>query len=255
MQLNPFHRDFLTTRRSRRFAEASKGLMHYQAVITHVVPKSNILKLCQKHGTDKGATNVKTHACGGLAGRNKVHHYAPFYDFLFAPKQFRVKNLLECGIGSTRDIDGSMAWASDAYKPGASLRMWRDYFPNAQIVGLDYDKHALFSEERIATYLVDQTDPASIAKFKAECDRTFDIIIDDGLHTPFAGITLFNNMIDRLAQDGVYVIEDLNPKALLSYRVFFTENPEYFVRFVTIPKGKINGEVREDALAVITKHY
>lgn len=261
MQLNPFHPNFLTTRKMRERREQKMvddrwekdGVVSYPATIVHAASPSqpDILELCQKHGTDKGATDVATHACGGLAGRDYVHNYAPFYDFLFAPKRLRVKNLLECGIGSVRDIDGAMQWASDKYKPGASLRMWRDYFPNAEIVGLDYDEKSLFCEDRISAYLVDQTNPESIGEFKDKCDRVFDIIIDDGLHTPFAGITLFNNMIDRLEKDGVYVIEDLQISDQLAYREFFIAQSCYFVRFVTLPS--IGKNHCNETLAVITK--
>lgn len=259
MQFNPFHPNFFIKliwrkrRSERRLIKLRDGLVNYSAHIVHVTPQSNILELCQKHGTDKGATDIATHACGGLAGRNNTHNYAPYYDFLFAPKRLQVKNLLECGIGSVRPIDGSMSWASDAYKPGASLRMWQDYFPNAKIVGLDIDEHSLFTDERIATYQVDQTDPESIRKFKSECDRNFDIIIDDGLHTPFAGITLFNNIIDRLDKDGIYVIEDLQINDQIAYREFFVAQSQYFVKFVTLPVEQKKGNISNDTLAVITK--
>ena len=47
-------------------------------------------------------------------------------------------------------------------KPGASLRVWRDYFPNAIIYGADIDKDILFAEERIKTFYIDQLDPVAI---------------------------------------------------------------------------------------------
>ena len=42
--------------------------------------------------------------------------------------------------------------------PGASLRAWRDFFPNATILGADLDREVLFEEERITTGYMDQTD-------------------------------------------------------------------------------------------------
>lgn len=37
-----------------------------------------------------------------------------------------------------------------AYRPGASLRVWRDFFPNAVIYGWDIDPSAMvYDEERI----------------------------------------------------------------------------------------------------------
>ena len=49
-------------------------------------------------------------------------------------------------------------------KPGASLKVWKDYFKNAKIFGADIDKRILFQEERINTYEVNQLDPSSIKK-------------------------------------------------------------------------------------------
>jgi len=38
----------------------------------------------------------------------------------------------------------------------------------------------------------------------------FDIILDDGLHTFEAGITLFLNSFDKLRKNGIYIIEDVD---------------------------------------------
>ena len=68
-------------------------------------------------------------------------------------------------------------------KPGASLRMWRDYFYNANIYGADIDKGILFNEDRINTYFVDQLDSETIKSMWNNIGlKDFDIIIDDGLH-------------------------------------------------------------------------
>ena len=47
-------------------------------------------------------------------------------------------------------------------KPGASLRVWRDYFVNANIFGGDIDEKVLFEEDRIRTFFVDQLNDSSI---------------------------------------------------------------------------------------------
>jgi len=51
------------------------------------------------------------------------------------------------------------------YKPGSSLRVWKDYFKNAEIYGADLDKTILFNnEDKIHTFYVDQLDSGSIKK-------------------------------------------------------------------------------------------
>ena len=118
-------------------------------------------------------------------------------------------------------------------QPGASLRMWRDYFPNAQIVGVDIDADILFEESRITTAQLDQTDPTSIAQFKeTQGDSKFDIIIDDGLHTFNAAKTLFEGFFDLLADDGVYIIEDMFREDTVRFDQYFRQVGVPSVQFV-----------------------
>jgi len=80
------------------------------------------------------------------------------------------------------------------------------FFPNAVIYGCDIDKDILFNEKRIKTFYCDQTDRLTIKKMiETIGESDFDVIIDDGLHTFGAGITLFEVMIDYLADNGLYI--------------------------------------------------
>ena len=95
--------------------------------------------------------------------------------------------------------------------PGASLRVWRDYFRNAQIYGADIDKNVLFQEDRISTFYVDQLNTSSIeTMWKKIGIKNFDIIIDDGLHNTDANINLFTNSFNKLKRNGIYIIEDIH---------------------------------------------
>ena len=96
-------------------------------------------------------------------------------------------------------------------KPGASLRVWRDYFTNSLIYGADIDKNILFEEDRIKTFYVDQLNEFSIKEMWSNINKSnFDIILDDGLHTFEAGITLFLNSFNKLRKNGIYIIEDVD---------------------------------------------
>ena len=126
--------------------------------------------------------------------------------------------------------------------PGASLRVWRDYFPNAIIYGGDIDENILFTEERIKTFFIDQLDPTSIKSFWEKVDsKDFDFIVDDGLHTFEAGITLFKNSIFKLSKTGIYVIEDVNIWDLPHYLDFFVKT-EYIVDYVALKQQNLNHE-------------
>jgi len=135
--------------------------------------------------------------------------------------------------------------------PGASLRVWRDYFPNAIVVGADIDRDTLFEEERIRTFYIDQTDPKAIAEFWETVGLgDFDFIVDDGLHTFEAGRVLFEESISRLAKDGIYVIEDVRPVDLLRYQNYFPEK-EYLVDYVNLYRP---GTELADNNLVVVRH-
>jgi hypothetical protein len=86
--------------------------------------------------------------------------------------------------------------------PGASLRVWKDYFKNAEIYGGDIDKDILFEEDRIKTFYVDQLNTSSIeAMWQKIRIKNFDIIINDGLHTTDANINFFLNSFNKLKKN------------------------------------------------------
>jgi hypothetical protein len=167
---------------------------------------NNILsKLCEKHGTDKGYVEFEKETPYGW----RPHSYSIYYNALFSHCRKDIKLILECGIGSNNlDVESNMTTKG---KPGASLRVWKEYFDNAQIIGADIDKRILFQEDRISTYEVNQLNPTSIKNMWSKIKHNnFDIIIDDGLHTLEAGLTFFLNSFEKLKEGGIYIIEDVD---------------------------------------------
>lgn len=140
-----------------------------------------------------------------------LSRYTPVYEVLFSELRMVPVRLLEIGIGTLLpDIPstfiGNPRHYPD-YKPGGSLRAWRDYFSKGTIYGGDVAYDCMFSEERITTFLFDSTS-------KEQCDRVlggleFDIIVDDGLHTKEAQLETLRNLFPRLSVGGLYVIEDI----------------------------------------------
>ena len=162
-----------------------------------------LAQLCDVHGSDKGALQETGHPYSWPA-----HSYTDYYARLFNHCRLGMRKVFECGLGTNNpDLPSNM---TSSGKPGASLRVWRDYFPNAVIVGADIDRQILFEEDRIRTYYVDQTDPKAIADFWSKVGQDdFDFIVDDGLHTFAAGKCLFENSIHKLSQHGIFIIEDV----------------------------------------------
>ena len=154
----------------------------------------DLFELVEKYGTDKT-----------LSG------YTYTYSDLFTPIKDQVTSVLEIGLGTLNpEIPSSFAGNVrhfDFYKPGGSLRVWRDYFSKAQVYGIDIAKDCMFSEERIKTFLFDSSE-------KEYCDYyldnlEFDIIIDDGNHDPKYQVKTLRNLFSKLKEGGIYVIEDL----------------------------------------------
>ena len=77
--------------------------------------------------------------------------------------------------------------------------------------GADIDKDILFQEERIKTFFVDQLDEISIKDmWKKIGFIKMDLIIDDGIHTLDGCKIFFDNSIEYLKDDGIYIIEDVD---------------------------------------------
>lgn len=153
-----------------------------------------------RHGTDKGQNG-----------------YARTYSEIFAPYRERTILLLEIGIGTLTPGAESSMYGHDlpGYRPGASLRAWREYFPRAQIFGVDVQKDTQFEEERISTALCDSTSRADVERFFGPEAQRMDIIIDDGAHDGTSQLLTLQNLWPHLRPGGVFVLEDIQPGSLL----------------------------------------
>ena len=174
------------------------------AIMRYKKFNNELSALTKQYGSDKGSPIDNDISVSGW----QTHLYTDMYHMLFFSNRHNVRNLLEIGLGTNnQDVPSNMRATG---KPGASLRAFRDYFPNANIYGADIDKRVLFEEDRIKTFYVDQTNPESIAKMLYETGvEEFDIILDDGLHNAVAAITLLEHSFHKLKSGGIYIIEDV----------------------------------------------
>jgi SAM-dependent methyltransferase len=121
----------------------------------------------------------------------KWKHYFPIYEKHFAPIRNKSIKILEIGILN-----------------GGSLEMWRYYFPEATIVGIDINPLCKEHEqEGINVRIGDQTDEKFLQSLIDEFG-TFDLIIDDGSHHVAHVNKTFQFLFPKLADDGIYFIED-----------------------------------------------
>ena len=93
--------------------------------------------------------------------------------------------------------------------------MWRDYFPNATIHGLDQDISQCkeFDRTRIELHTADQSDRAQLEGF-AWSRPDFDLIVDDGGHTMEQQQVSLGFLFPRVRPGGVYIVEDLHTSFL-----------------------------------------
>ena len=160
--------------------------------------KTELCKIMEKNQSDKAP---------GLSGH---HNYTLEYSRIFKNIKDNASNIFELGLGTNNtDIPSNMG---ENGKPGASLYGWKEYFLNAHIYGADIDSRILFSDDRISTFYVDQTNSETIdilwtnEKLK---NIQFDIMIDDGLHELDANINFLKHSIHKLKPFGIYIIEDI----------------------------------------------
>nr|Q9AJU1.1 RecName: Full=8-demethyl-8-(2-methoxy-alpha-L-rhamnosyl)-tetracenomycin-C 3'-O-methyltransferase; AltName: Full=O-methyltransferase II [Streptomyces olivaceus]CAD57140.1 O-methyltransferase II [Streptomyces olivaceus]CAP12608.1 rhamnose C3'-methyltransferase [Streptomyces olivaceus] len=126
------------------------------------------------------------------------HWFTPLYEHHFARLRHQPVRVLELGIGGYQNPD----------EGGGSLKMWRSYFPQGRIFGVDYfPKHGL-DEDRIHT-LQGSQDDAGFLRRVAEEHGPFDIVIDDGSHVAGHQQTAFRTLFPAVRNGGFYVIEDL----------------------------------------------
>jgi hypothetical protein len=147
------------------------------------------------------------------------HDYHLVYGPILA-RSAPVTALLEVGLGTNNeDVVSNMTAGG---RPGASLRAFRDFLPQAQVYGADVDRRVLFEEERISTFFVDQTDPQTFVELEKRCGSGLDVVIDDGLHSPAANLTVLQFGLRTVRVGGFVVIEDIREAAVPLWRVVGT---------------------------------
>ncbi|WP_257292141.1 glycosyltransferase, partial [Endozoicomonas sp. ONNA1] len=122
--------------------------------------------------------------------------YLEKYEEIFKPYRTKRINLLEIGVQN-----------------GGSLEIWAKYFSNAKkIIGCDIDQTCSslkYNNGKIQIVIGDVTDKNTIHTISNICQK-FNIIIDDGSHNSDDIIKSFVNYFNNVADNGIYVVEDLH---------------------------------------------
>lgn len=126
--------------------------------------------------------------------KEQLHSYfSRVYEDILAPHKIYFKKICEIGVG---DYD--------------CLRIFKNYFENAELLGLDIQNKNLQLEDRIFLEHFDQSNK-EIVEEKSKKMTEYDLIIHDGSHVMFdQQITFCNFFNNSLKSKGIFIIEDLH---------------------------------------------
>lgn len=130
------------------------------------------------------------------------HNYSPLYERHLRGRRRQVRAVLEIGVGGITPRIGY-----DTPRGGQSLRMWRHYFPEATIIGIDIH-HKNVAGRHIRFEQGSQSDPHFLGAI-ADRHGPFDLIIDDGSHIGSDIQAAFTHLWEAVKPGGFYVIEDI----------------------------------------------
>jgi hypothetical protein len=92
---------------------------------------------------------------------------------------------------------------------GRSLKVWKEYFPNAKIYGIERKWLRAYDEDRIKVFRGNQGDTRFLGKV-AKRIGPMEIIIDDAAHIGRLQKISFECLFPHLNPGGIYAIEDIH---------------------------------------------
>lgn len=138
----------------------------------------NLDKIAKHYGTDKSSN---------------IHNYCEKYEKWFPFERLEPIKILEIGV-----LDGK------------SLLTWREFYPNATIIGVDINDDCKQYEDignNIYVEIGSQYDSHFLNEI---CKKygNFDLVLDDGSHIQKHMIFSFEHIFPFLKSEGIYVVED-----------------------------------------------
>lgn len=121
------------------------------------------------------------------------HAYIEYYNRHFLSQREEFTSVLEIGLFR-----------------GGSLKLWRDYFPNATLAGLDIQDKSKLEHEigDLFTYRGNQGDREHLGHIARDFQDGFDLILDDGSHKWDHQQISLGFLFPHVKAGRYYVIED-----------------------------------------------
>jgi hypothetical protein len=171
--------------------------------------------------------------------KNTIHSYLPLYQNLLISKKETAKNVLEVGILG-----------------GGSIKLWHDFFVNANVYGLDlmhinnvWDE--IKNKERIKlSTSFDAYHPNSFNHLY-NLKIKFDFMLDDGPHT-LESMKQFIRLYSQLmTDDGILIIEDVQSWDWID--TLKNEVPDHLKQYIKIYDLRPNKNRYDDIVFTIDK--
>ena len=116
---------------------------------------------------------------------------------------------------------------------GASMRMWREWYPRARLYGVDIDDKEIDG----ATFIKSDLSKASdLNHLRWNLGQHVDVLIDDAGHHTYDQFMAFCHLWPCIVPGGVYVIEDTHT----SYERKFTDNRGFHFNMIDWLKSLVD---------------
>ena len=187
----------------------------------------------QLHATGRGPARSRTRIGELLtlhgSDKDTTHSYGKLYEQKFIRYQYDDPiSILEIGM-----------------QYGHSLNAWREYFPKAQVWGVDIEDKILTHDASI-NYVIGNITSIYVRNILA--GQYFDVVIDDGSHQLPDVLSAFDECWNKVKPGGFYLIEDVQhpkewEKALRSrhtavechdFRKFYNRHKDRYDDFVIV---------------------
>jgi hypothetical protein len=172
--------------------------------------------------------------------KNTVHSYLPLYQKLLIGKKETARNVLEVGINL-----------------GGSIKLWSDFFINANIHGLDIMHinniwEGIKNKEKIVLHTsTDAYDTDFFNSHFLHADMKFDFMLDDGPHTLKSMQQFIQLYSQVMTDDGILIIEDVQSWDWID--ILRNEVPEHLKQFIKVYDLRPNKGRYDDIVFTIDK--
>jgi cephalosporin hydroxylase len=172
--------------------------------------------------------------------KNTIHSYLPLYQNLLISKKETAKNVLEVGISY-----------------GGSIKLWSDFFTNANVYGLDIINidivwEGIKNNEKIILHTsIDAYDNDFFITHFLNKNIKFDFMLDDGPHSLESMKQFIKLYSQIMTDDGILIIEDVPYWDWID--TLKNEVPENLKQFIKVYDLRQNKNRYDDIVFTIDK--